>query len=172
MDHADEDDGETHFLNSTLRERIVEHVFVGELLRRLWQRGITDVEVLRAEFDAGGYDLVLARGKVIRHVQFKTMRVGGSAKSVKLGLKLADKPSGCVLWIVLSPALEFDHFLWFGAAPGLPLPDIQSLKVARHTKGNAAGVKLERLGHRVIPLGRFTRLDTMDGVIGKLFGDI
>lgn len=43
-----------HFLYSTSRERIVEHVFVGEMLRRLWQCGITDVEVLRSEFDAGG----------------------------------------------------------------------------------------------------------------------
>ena len=32
-----------HFINSTLRERIVEHVFVGEALRRLWQMGVTDV---------------------------------------------------------------------------------------------------------------------------------
>jgi len=43
-----------HYINSTLRERIVEHVFVGEALRRLWQLGVTDVEVLRSEFDAGG----------------------------------------------------------------------------------------------------------------------
>ena len=44
----------SHFLHSTLRERTVEHVFVGDALRRLWQRGVTDVEVLRSEFDAYG----------------------------------------------------------------------------------------------------------------------
>src|SRR5690348_2044567 len=47
------------YLHSTLRERIVEHVFVGEALRQLWKRGARDVEVLRSEFDAGGYDLVM-----------------------------------------------------------------------------------------------------------------
>src|SRR5579862_3621039 len=52
--------------NSTLRERIVEHVFVGDALRRLWRLGITDVEVLRSEFDARGYDLVLSFKKVVR----------------------------------------------------------------------------------------------------------
>lgn len=49
-----------HSLHSTLRERIVEHVFIGDALRRLWQREVRDVEILRSEFDAGGYDLVEA----------------------------------------------------------------------------------------------------------------
>ena len=40
---------DAHFRHSVLRERIVEHVFIGEVLRRLWVRGITDVEVLRSE---------------------------------------------------------------------------------------------------------------------------
>jgi hypothetical protein len=40
------------FVHSTLRERIVEHVFVGDVLRTLWKRGVTDVEILRPEFDA------------------------------------------------------------------------------------------------------------------------
>jgi hypothetical protein len=44
----------SHSVYSTLRERVVEHVFVGAALQRLWQRGVTDVEVLRSEFDAGG----------------------------------------------------------------------------------------------------------------------
>jgi len=41
-----------HFTHSTLRERIVEHVFVGDVLRTLWRLGVTDVEILRPEFDA------------------------------------------------------------------------------------------------------------------------
>ncbi|WP_292295075.1 hypothetical protein [Marivita sp.] len=43
-----------HYTHSTLRERIAEHVFVGEALRTLWRLGIHDVEVLRSEFDAHG----------------------------------------------------------------------------------------------------------------------
>ena len=45
-------DAESHFNHSILRERIVEHVFVGDALRELWCLGVTDVEVLRSEFDA------------------------------------------------------------------------------------------------------------------------
>ena len=57
-----------HSIHSTLRERIVEHVFIGDALRRLWQLGVSDVEVLRSEFDTGGYDLVMSYRKVVRHI--------------------------------------------------------------------------------------------------------
>ena len=84
-----------HYQHSTLRERIVEHVFVGDALRTLWRRGVVDVEVLRPEFDAHGYDLVMARGPIVRHIQFKT---GTSPKpaDVSVSQALAEKPSGCV----------------------------------------------------------------------------
>lgn len=161
--------GDPHFLHSTLRERIVEHVFVGDMLRRLWQRGITDVEVLRSEFDAGGFDLLVGHGKVLRHIQFKSTRTDGKAANVKVSLKLAEKPSGCVIWIIVSPELSFDHFLWFGGSPGAPLPSLNELRVAKHTKGNADGVKLERPNHRVIPRGRFEKLHSLDAVLTRLF---
>jgi hypothetical protein len=114
--------------HSTLRERIVEHVFVGDALRRLWQRRVVDVEVLRPEFDAHGYDLVLARGRVVRHIQFKT---GASKKpgNVSIALSLAEKPSGCVIWIQLKPGLEMASFFWFGGSPGEPLPAITEYHV-------------------------------------------
>lgn len=55
-----------HAAHSVLRERIVEHVFVGEAMRRLWQLGIVNIEILRAEFDATGYDVVMCCGSVMR----------------------------------------------------------------------------------------------------------
>ncbi|WP_257540750.1 hypothetical protein [Sphingobium sp. CFD-1] len=158
------------YIHSVLRERIVEHVFVGEVLRRLWQRGITDVEVLRSEFDAGGYDLVMSRGKVTRHIQFKSVMVDGKAARTSVSLKLLQKPSGCVIWIVVTPALDMDSFLWFGGLPGHPLPDISDFAAVKHTKGNADGVKFERPGHRVVPRRKFERLATLDAVLHRLFG--
>ena len=53
---------EQDFTYSTLREHIVEHVFLGDLLRALWNRGDRDIEVLRPEVDARGYDVVLSSG--------------------------------------------------------------------------------------------------------------
>ena len=97
-----------HFTHSTLRERIVEYVFVGDVLRILWRLGLTDVEILRPEFDAHGYDVVMSRASVVRHVQLKTQAAG----KVSVGRALAEKPSGCVVWIGLNKdTLELGPFI-------------------------------------------------------------
>ncbi len=57
--------------HSTLRERIVEHIFVGDALRILWDKDITNVEVFRSEFDAHGYDLAMAQRDIVRHIQLR-----------------------------------------------------------------------------------------------------
>ncbi len=110
-----------HHLHSSLREKIVEHVFVGEALRALWRRGIFGVEVLRGEFNAHGYDLVMGRGKVVRHIQFKT-GVRDKPRRVSVASVLADKPSGCVIWIQVDNGLDMRCFWWLGAEPGEALP--------------------------------------------------
>lgn len=161
---------ELYSVHSVLRERIVEHVFVGDVLRRLWQRGITDVEVLRSEFDAGGYDLVLSRGAVVRHLQLKSIVEGGKAVSVVVNLKLAQKPSGCVLWIVVDSALNLRSYRWFGAEPGEPLPGLMDSPLARHTRATATGVRQPRAEHRVVHRRRFEVLDKLDTVLERLFG--
>jgi len=155
-----------------LREVIIEHQFIGEVLKRLWVRGVTDVEVLRSESDSFGYDLVMARGEIVRHIQLKAVLAGGKAAKTKIGLSLLEKPSGCVIWIVVTPDLEFDHFLWFGGSPGAPLPDIRDLKVAKHTKGDSAGRKADKPAHRLVLRTRFEKLASLDAVLVRLFGSV
>jgi hypothetical protein len=161
---------QTHARNSILRERILEHVFVGDMLRRLWQLGNTGVEVLRSEFDRGGYDLVVAFGKIVRHIQFKSSLVSSSTAEQSISLRLAEKPSGCVVWVVVNADLSFSHFLWFGGAPGEPLPGVHDLKIARHARANAQGFKAERPDHRRVSKARFERLNSLDDVLARLFG--
>ena len=48
-----------HFEHSSLRESILEHAFVGDLLRCLGRRRHRDIDVLQADVDRGGYDLVV-----------------------------------------------------------------------------------------------------------------
>jgi len=100
------------------------------------------------------------------------MVAGGSRASITANLNLTQKPSGCILWIVVTPALEFDSWLWFGNAPGQPLPDLREMKVAKHAKANAAGVKLERSNQRVVPRSAFTPLASLDAVLEQLFGPL
>lgn len=98
------------------------------------------------------------------------MLADGKASGVTVSLKLAEKPSGCVIWIVVTPGLDLQSFLWFGGLPGEPLPDIAGLKIARHTKGDKDGVKAERPNHRIVPRSRFEKLNTLDEVLARLFG--
>lgn len=161
----------SHSVHSILREKIVEHVFVGDALRRLWQRGVTDVEVLRSEFDAGGYDLVMSYRKIVRHIQFKSVTQNGRAAAVRISLKLMEKPAGCVIWIVVSPRLELKSFLWLGELPGKPLPDISELKVSKGRR-NREGTRLERPNYRRVPRSRFEHLSTLDAVLDRLFGPL
>ncbi len=159
-----------HARNSVLREIILEHFFIGEVLKSLWQKRIFDVEVLRSEFDAGGYDVVVSRGELVRHIQLKSKLSSSSTSSVSVGLRLADRPSGCVVWMVVNEKLEFERFLYFGANAGEPLPDLSWAKVTKHVKANKDGEFLERPAHRIVPASKFETLSTIDQMIEKLLG--
>ena len=158
-------------LHSVLREIVLEHVFIGEVLRCLWQRNITDVEVLRSEFDAGGYDLVLARGALTRHIQLKTLLDTGKRAHFDLGLRLAARESGCVVVIVVDERLDITGFRWFGSPAGQALPDISSFPEGRHTKGDASGNKAARPAMRRVPLSRFDRVADVPGLLTLLLGE-
>jgi len=79
--------GHEHSTHSVLREIILEHLFVGRLLQRLWQAGIYDAEILHSEFDAGGYDLVLNHGQITRHIQLKALISGGKRRHFDIHTK-------------------------------------------------------------------------------------
>ena len=163
-----------HTVHSTLRERIIEHVFIGHALQWFWKHRVYDVEVLRAEFDSGGYDLVMSRGSIDRHIQFKTVLGNGKPDGLKASLKLAQKPGGCIICVGVPDDLDPDGFAyhWFGDEPGRPLPAIEALRVARHTKGDATGAKNPRPGHRMIPRSRFETLPSLDALLERLFGPL
>jgi hypothetical protein len=162
---------EAHSLYSQLRERIVEHVFVGDMLRKLWCREIYDVEVLRSEFDAHGYDLVFSRGKVVRHLQLKT---GTSARprNVSVPEVLAAKPSGCVLWIKVSAGLELGPYFWFGKKPGKRLGDLSNYDHPLRATHNKDSKRPTRFNHRLVPGAAFRELQTPDEVLIELFGPL
>lgn len=158
---------------SSYREKLLEHLFVGEVLRCLWRRNSTSAELLRPEVDNGGYDFVLGCGPVTRHIQLKSSHRDASTQTQNLNIRLADKPSGCVVWMYFDrESLELGPYLWFGAAPGKPLPDISTFPVAKHTKANAQGVKAERPNIRTVRRSAFEQVDHVGVLVGKLFGGI
>jgi hypothetical protein len=158
-----------HSHQSSTREKVLEHLFVGDLLRCLWRRGVRDVEVLRPEVDKGGYDVVLESQGVIRHVQLKSSHRTAKTREVGINTVLAQKPSGCVIWILFDPAaMELGPFLWFGGRPGSRLPALGD-RVGKHSKGDSTGRKAERPAIRMLRRQAFDILPSMDAVAAALF---
>lgn len=162
------------FLNSSFYEQLVEHVFISEILQEAYYGHDHTIEVLRAEIDASGYDLVLECNGVMRHIQLKTSRESSRTASQKVHTALAEKPGGCVVWIVRHEDPETCRmrlsYRFFGGTPGKPLPSLGPFKVAKHTKGDASGKKKERPAIRVIPKGKFRAVETTTELITDLFG--
>ncbi|MBC2594802.1 hypothetical protein H5P28_11075 [Ruficoccus amylovorans] len=147
---------------SGFREKLIEHLFIGELLKCSWKEQTGAVEVSKPEVDRRGYDLIVESGTIIRHVQLKTTYKGGKAAVQKVHIALAEKPSGCVVWIYFDEeTLELGPFLFFGGPAGCPLPTLQGMKIAKHTKGNKDGLKAERPEIREVPKRQFKRYDSI-----------
>lgn len=160
-----------HFLHSTLRERIVEHLFVGESLRALWRQGVVDAEILRSEFDGHGYDLVLSRGQLVRHIQFKT-GIQQKPSDVPVACSLARRPSGCVIWIHLSQDLNVGPYFFYGDSPGKPLPSVSDFETPRRATHTKDGVRPRRDNHRLIPGSAFRRIETLRELLELLLGEL
>lgn len=164
---------EAHSTMSSYREMLLEHVFVGELLRYLWIHGHTHAEFLKPQTDDAGYDIVIECNSILRHIQLKTTHAQGRRANVDVHLRLATKPGGCVLWMFFDPdSLTLGPFLWFGGGPHERLPNVSDFKMAKHTKGDSTGTKSFRPHIRLIPKGRFERLSSIGEVAEKLFGGL
>lgn len=167
-------DTSARYLKSNFYEQLVEHAFISELLQEAWFRYGQTVEVLRSETDTSGYDLLLECNCVIRHVQLKNSIVGAKTAYQKINIVLAEKPSGCVVWLLREEDESKNRvnlkYLYFGDLPGKPLPSLESFKIAKHTRGDAQGVKKERPLIRQVPKNKFIELSGINELLGKLFG--
>lgn len=186
----DEDSGEgeqpsawrlqTH--GSKMVEQTLEYRFLAEMTAGLLRRGL-HYEILRGDFDTSGYDIVIEVGGIMRHIQLKASIVGGKARHVPIHTALADKPSGCVVRMRYLPeTMEIVGWEWFGAEPGVPLPDLADWKergglpperiekVVRHSKSNSKGRKAFRNHLRELKISRFEKIAEPSTVLDRLFG--
>jgi hypothetical protein len=161
------------FLKSTFIEQLVEHVFISEVLQEVWYSFGKTVEVLRSEVDASGYDVVFECNDILRHVQLKTSMPNAKVAGQKVNLALAEKPSGCVVWIKRHEDDESRRmklsYLFFGGKPRERL-SLAGFKVAKHAKANARGIKTERPAIRVVPKSQFEEILTTEKLVEQLFG--
>jgi len=156
------------YLRSSSREALIEHVFIAEILQEAWFGREEVIEVLRSEVDAAGYDVVFESGAVVRHVQLKASERSGKTARQTINVRLTEKPSGCVVWIVYSER-PLEHrldlsYLWLGAAPGSPLPDLGGV-VGRNPRS-----KTTRPRTRLVPRAAFEHVPTTALLLDRLFG--
>ena len=145
-------DPDDAFLRSSYVANILEHALIGELLQEFWSRGIRDVELLRADIDAWGYDLVLLRADVARYVQLKSRKLGGKTRQFPVNGKLDDRPGGCVIVVDYdSDTLKMGPFWWHECN------GIRNLKPAKRTRPNRDAQKLDRNDSYSLPINRFVQ---------------
>ena len=117
------------------------------------------------------WNSIIETNGIVRHVQLKASYIGSKTSRQKIHVKLADKPSGCVVWIYFDEnTLELGPFYFFGGSPGNPLPPIQEERVARHTKGDQDGYKAEHPNIRELNKGQFTKYESILDIYTVLFG--
>ena len=108
---------------------------------------------------------------ILRHIQLKASYNGSKTARQTINARLADKPSGCVVWMGFDEAsIMLGPFYWFGNSPGRPLPDLSGFAKAKHTKGDAQGNKAERRNSYTLPRGAFEKLGSLDELLMRLFG--
>ena len=145
---------ERQFRSSSHREKVVEHVFLGDLLRYLW--------VARDRRRAGAQ----ARGRCLRLRPGAVARQGHPARAAedvdarrrrqrrsRSRSHWARIRAGASCGFVLNDDLTFDHFLWFGGEPGEPLPDLNRVQAdqadARECAGRESGASTDTVGAEV-----------------------
>jgi hypothetical protein len=159
-----------HSEHSTYREKLIEHLFIGELLKLSWLNRTYSLEVARPEVDRSGYDVVLEANGITRHVQLKAAHTDSTVRKQKIHTLLGRKPSGCVVVIMFNDTLQLGPYLFFGGMPGSPLPPMDQFKVAKHAKANAQGQKALRTNLREVPHSAFAKTASIEELYRHLFG--
>ncbi|ASJ75253.1 hypothetical protein [Granulosicoccus antarcticus] len=160
-----------HSVNSSYREKLIEHLFISEMLKLSWIKHDCMLEVSKPEVDNAGYDVLMEVGSVIRHIQLKASFRNSKTSKQNINFRLSEKPAGCVIWIIFDKnTLAFESFLWYGSDPNMPLTGLLEARVAKHTKGDSTGLKKERANIRVLSKRKFDKVDCIDGLFYRLFG--
>jgi hypothetical protein len=163
---------EKHSLRSSEREEYVEYIFLAALCSYGWAHD-RFVEVARSKTDTFGYDLVLSSGFVTRHVQLKASRSGGATRSQKINSALSTKTGGCVIWLSVDrDTLQPQSYRWLDVPKGWPTEaeqDGKTIRVARQTRGDAAGYKGFRENIFEVNKSKFSPLASIGAVFGALF---
>jgi hypothetical protein len=148
------------YSSSVIREKMLLHRFLGEIYSSFWTRSDYSIEVLFAEVDNAGYDVVLMKGNQPAYIQLKAINKESKTNLFNINKRLQEKPGGCVVLIeYTSDSLSYHYF---------KAENLIQYKTAKHAKANSKGIKGEREGIVQVSKRKFDAC-TLDELIEKLF---
>jgi hypothetical protein len=156
-------------LRSRDREKLIEHVFISEILQESWFVREQPLEVLKSEVDAYGYDLVLECNGVTRHIQLKASQEGGSTRRQSVNRLLEQKVGGCVVWVLFehdwgAGRIRLSYLYFGGRRPRDRMPSLGD-ELARNPRSKAP-----RPNARILSVSKFERIPTTSALLDRLFG--
>ncbi len=140
--------------NSRFFENVQEHRFLFELARHLVTcKPPRLLNILRAEVDMFGFDLVLSVASTTRHLQMKARSGGPPNNAYDISETIWRLPGGCVVWMLYSQEnLEPASYYFLGS----PLPPLDRFPVS--DRPGFRKVKMQQANHKRIQIPEISRL--------------
>ena len=159
--------------NSLYFEKLVEHRFISDMMTYCLYKKEIALEIIHAEIDTNGYDLILSYKNINRYIQLKTSEENSTTSSQKINLLITKKENPCIIWIIRHYDNNINDFrfkyLFWGSNIKEPLPDIGKYRIAKHPKANSLGIKKLRPNIKEIPRKDFIEFNTIEKLFEKLF---
>jgi len=157
---------------SSYVENVLRHAFLAELSCLVWENDPFDsLKISNAEVDDCGYDVVLARGNVVRHVQLKQAHDEKKPQKFSVRVSFATLPGSCL--VVISHALADlrpTSYAFYGGGPSDEMPYIEAHRTTKASgRRTADGNRVLRLNYRDAPYSRFKRGLTAKELLDELF---
>lgn len=157
----------SYSIDSSYIEKIIEHIFLSEILTIAWKMSKKKINVIRPEVDNSGYDLILECNGIMKFIQLKSS--SENIKKQNINSKLFEKKEfAVILAIVDKEEMNIKEYYYYADKNIV----VTKLKSAKHNKANSKGVKTERPNIKEIPNSGFVKLNSIMELLEKLFPDI
>jgi hypothetical protein len=159
--------------NSLYFEKLVEHRFISDIMTYCWHKKGVTLEIIHAEIDINGYDLIISYKNTNRYIQLKTTDIKSKTYNQNFNSLILNKENPCIIWILRSydnnkNDYDFSYLFW-GSDVKKSLPDIEKYKTAKQNKPNLSGKKEYRKNIKIIPKKDFIKFNTIEKLFNKLF---
>jgi hypothetical protein len=157
---------------SSYVENVLRHARLAELSCLVWTDDpFASLKISNSELDDSGYDVLLAYGNVVRHVQLKQAHDEKVPQKFSVRVSFASLPGACIVAVSHALAdLKPTSYGFYGGNPEDPMPYIESHRTTKASgRRRADGQRVLRINYRDVPFRRFKRGLTARQLLDELF---